>query len=147
MRHGRWRAGSNAHQSLGGADSTATRRAWARTLRAVNYRGFAQQSFGKKFPLKSRRFFFHFRGRLPKLGGLKAKWTTSSRRKNCRLSASISMSSSGRTTAAGSCGSPRKLTAAATASSFLARALMSLRRQLLKFLRTAKPPQLNRCTR
>jgi len=46
--------------------------------------------------------------------------------------------------AAGSCVSPRKLTVAATASLCLARALMNLRRRLLKFLRTAKPRQLNR---
>ena len=97
----------------------------------------------EEIPLKSRRFFFHFRVRLPKLGALKAKWTTSSRRKNCRLSASTSMSSSGKMSAAGFCVSPRKLTAAATASSCRAPALMNLRRRLPQFLQTAKPRQLN----
>jgi hypothetical protein len=38
----------------------------------------------KKFPLKRHGFFFHFSRGLHKLGGLKAKWTTSSRPENCR---------------------------------------------------------------
>src|SRR6185503_6465741 len=88
-------------------------------------------------------FFFHFSDRLPKLGGLKAKWTTSSRRENSRLSASTSTSSSGKTSEASFCVSPRKLTAAVTVSSCRVRALMSLQRRLLKFLRTAKQRQLN----
>src|SRR5438067_13262781 len=112
----------------------------------MNHQPFAQdQTDDKNFPSK-REFFFLFRWRVPKLGGLKAKWITSSRRKNCRLSASISMSSSGKMSAVDSCVSLRKLTAAATASLCQVQALTSLRRRLLQFLRTAKPRQLNRLT-
>src|SRR5436190_142498 len=111
----------------------------------MNHQPFAQdQTDDKNFPSK-REFFFHFRWPVPKLGGLKAKSITSSRRKNCRLRASISMSSSEKMSAAGSCVSPRKLTVAVTASSCRVPALRSLRQRLLTFLRTARLRQLNRC--
>ena len=78
-------------------------------------------------------FCFHSCLGVPKLGGLKEKWTTSSKRENCRSSASISTWNSGRTTAGDSCASLRKLTAAVTASSCRVPASMTLRRRLLKF--------------
>src|SRR6058998_3362381 len=52
--------------------------------------------------------------RCGKVGGAKKKWITSSRRENCRSSASISTSNSGRTIVGDSCASLRKLTAAVT---------------------------------
>src|SRR5882762_9902927 len=68
-----------------------------------------------------------------RVGGFRGKWITSSRRENCRLSASISTWSSGKTSAGDSCASLKKLMAAATALSSQVPELMTLRRQLLKF--------------
>ena len=77
-----------------------------------------------------------------RVGDLKEKWITLSRRENCRLSASISTWSSGKMSAGDSCASPKKLTVAATASSCRVPGSMTLRRQLLTFLRTARARQL-----
>src|SRR5207249_7428213 len=71
--------------------------------------------------------------RCGRVGGAKKKWTTSSRRENCRSSASISMWSSVRTTVGNSCASLKKLTAAVTASSCRVPVSMLLRRRLLEF--------------
>src|SRR5207248_2446261 len=68
-----------------------------------------------------------------KVGPFRGKWITSSRRENCKLSASISTWSSGKTSAGDSCALLKKLMAAATASSCRAPGSMTLRRRLLKF--------------